>query len=110
MNPHRAPLSHNARFHLRLGQRRTTVTLDTMIASYLAIHLGCTPETPLAHQTVRCWLQQRLDEHNDPGRCAVSQWLKREVLEVIVDTHVSTAYSHWLLKGTPPSPNGVDPS
>jgi len=103
-------LDRNTRFHLRLGQRRTTATLDTLLSSYLAIHLGYPPDTPQAHQAVRRWLQDRLDESNDPGRVAVSQWLQREVLTALVDTHLSTHYDNWLLDGTPPSPPPLDPS
>jgi len=97
----------NTRFHLRLGTRRTTATLDTMLSGYLAIHLGYTPQTP---QAVRRWLQDRLDEYNDPGRVAVSQWLQREVITALVDTMLSTHYLNWLLDGTPPPQPQLDPS
>ncbi len=97
----------NTRFHLRHGTRRTTVSLDTMVSNYLALSLGVAPETAKAHQAVRRWLQQRLDEHNDPGRVAVSQWLQREVIETIVDKKLSTAYGTWLLGGTSPTPPGT---
>ncbi|QIT55864.1 hypothetical protein HC341_11965 [Aquisalimonas sp. 2447] len=110
MSPWEPGLSRNTRFHLRLGERRTTVTLDTLLSSYLAIRLGLEPETPQAHQAVRRWLQHRLDEHNDPGRVAVSQWLQREVLTVVVDTKLSAHYANWLLDGTPPPPVALDPS
>lgn len=103
-------IERNIRFHLRLGQRRTTVTVDTLLSSCLAIHLGYPPETPEAHQTVRRWLQHRLDEHNDPGRVAVSQWLQREVITTLMDTQISTHYGNWLLDGTPPPPRQLDPS
>lgn len=96
-------LARNLRFHLRHGARRTTVSLDTLLASYLALHLGQAPETPQAHRAVRRWLQQRLDEHNDPGRVAVSHWLQREVLDTVVDNHLSRAYSEWLLQTTLPT-------
>ncbi|MFO7858343.1 MAG: hypothetical protein R6V11_05405 [Ectothiorhodospiraceae bacterium] len=100
----------NIRYHLRLGERRTTVTVDTLLSSYLAIRLGYPPETPAAHQAVRRWLQDRLDEHNDPGRVAVSQWLQREVISTVVDTYLSTHYANWLLDGTPPPSSQLDPS
>lgn len=85
------------RYHIRHGHRRTTVSLDTQLSSYLALRLGHMPQSPEAHQAVRRWLQQRLDEHNDPGRVAVSQWLQREVIEAIVDTQLSSAYADYLL-------------
>ena len=101
MNPPEPTLARNLRFHLWHGTRRTTVSLDTLLSSYLALHLGHTPETPQAHQAVRRWLQQRLNEHNDPGRVAVSQWLQRQVLDAVVDNNLSRAYGEWLLDGTP---------
>ncbi|WP_290649034.1 hypothetical protein [Aquisalimonas sp.] len=103
-------MDRNTRFHLRLGQRRTTANLDTLLSSYLAIRLGYPPETPQAHQVVRRWLQDRLDDHNDPGRVAVSQWLQREVLTALVDTQISSDYANWLLDGTPPPSPRLDPS
>lgn len=105
-----AIIQRNIRFHLRLGQRRTTATVDTLLSSYLAIRLGYPPETPGAHQAVRRWLQNRLDENNDPTRVAVSQWLQQEVISTLVDTQLSTHYVNWLLDGTPPPPPPLDPS
>jgi hypothetical protein len=46
------------RYHVRLGRRRTTVTVDTIVAEYLALHLGIEPGTVEAHSAVREWLQQ----------------------------------------------------
>ena len=85
------------RYHIRHGQRRTTVSVDTHLSSYLALRLGHRPQSPEAHQAVRHWLQQRLDEHNDPGRVAVSQWLQGEVIDAIVDKTLSSAYADYLL-------------
>ncbi len=103
-------MRRNTRFHLRLGQRRTTATVDTILSGYLAIRLGCTPETPEAHHAVRRWFQDRLDEHNDPRRVAVSLWLQREVITALVDTALSTHCLNWLLDGTPPPAPKLDPT
>lgn len=94
-------LSRNTRFHLRLGERRTTVTLDTVLASYLALRLGQAPETVQAHRAVRRWLQACLDEQNDPGRVSVSQWLQRQALAAVADPALVDAYADWLLEATP---------
>ena len=86
------------RYHLTLGQKRTTVSLGPVISNLLALRLGCTPQSPKAHGTVRSWLQQRLDENNDPGRIRVSQWLQDQIVLFLVDTNLSERYGDWLLE------------
>jgi len=85
------------RYHIYLGAKRTTVTLDDTLAHMLAIRLGETPLTPEAHTAVRTWLQEQLDEGNDPGRAYVSRWLQQEVLLFIVDKKLSNKYLEWYL-------------
>lgn len=86
------------RFHLTLGQKRTTVSLDTMLSDLLAIRLGSFPQSPQAHGAVRAWLQQRLDQANDPGRIRVSQWLTDQAVLFLVDTNLSNTYLDWWLE------------
>ena len=85
-------------YHLSLGQKRTTVSLDTMLSDLLAIRLGSRPQSPQAHGAVRAWLQQQLDQTNDPGRVRVSQWLRDQALLFLVDKHLSNTYLDWLLE------------
>jgi hypothetical protein len=85
-------------YNLSLGQKRTTVSLDTMLADLLAIRLGSRPQSPQAHGAVRAWLQQQLDQTNDPGRVRVSQWLRDQALLFLVDKHLSNTYLDWLLE------------
>jgi hypothetical protein len=35
------------RYHVRLGKRRTTVTMDTIVSEYLALHLRVEPGSVL---------------------------------------------------------------
>jgi hypothetical protein len=86
------------RYHLTLGHRRTTVSLDNLLSGLLAIRLGTTPQSPQAHDAVRAWLQQQLDRNNDPGRCRVSQWLRDEVLLFLVDNTLADAYIDWWIE------------
>jgi len=86
------------RYHLTLGRKRTTVSLDTMLSDLLAIRLGSRPQSPQAHGTVRAWLQQRLDDANDPGRIRVSQWLRDQAVLFLVDTKLSNTYLDWRLE------------
>ena len=67
-------------YHVLLGTRRTTVSLDKIIATLLSLKLGHDPKTQDAHSAVRAYLQEKLDHTNDPRRTSVSQWLRQEVL------------------------------
>lgn len=95
-------MSSNTRFSLRVGQRRLTVTLDTMLSGYLAIHLQHSPGTRAARQAIREWLHKRIEEDNDPGRLITSRWLQREVITALVSPSIVRAYDDWVMDGTPP--------
>ena len=82
--------------HVYLGERRTTVTLDDSIAFFLALKLRQEPRTAEAKAAIRQWLQDQLDEHGDPDRVSVSQWLRFEAIRSLVDRKLSTKYDHWL--------------
>jgi len=86
------------RYHLTLGRKRTTVSFDALLSDLLAIRLGSLPQSPQAHGEVRTWLQQQLDQANDPGRIRVSQWLRDQALLFLVDNHLSNTYLDWLLE------------
>ena len=88
----------NKTFHVYLGERRTTVSLTETLSGLLAIKLGHTPETEEAHAAVREWLQEQLDEQDDPGRTRVSQWLQAEVLLFMVDNKLSSRYLDWFIE------------
>ncbi len=83
------------RFHVRLGDKRTTVSIDRTLAELMALKLGEQPYSVEAHQAIRLWLQDRIDEANDPGRYKVSQWLQSEIIHVLVDKNVSKRYWEW---------------
>ncbi len=86
------------RYHLTLGHKRTTVSLDRLLSDLLAIRLGAFPHAPKAHGVVRTWLQQQLDQTNDPGRVRVSRWLRDQALLFLVDKYLSDTYLDWLLE------------
>ncbi len=92
------------RYHLTLGHKRTTVSLDTLLADLLAIRLGACPQASEAHGAVRAWLQHQLDQANDPGRIRVSQWLRDQTVLFLVDKQLSETYLDGLLE----SPSGGD--
>jgi hypothetical protein len=89
--------NHKAQVHhVYLGERRTTVTLDDSIAFFLALKLGLEPRTAEAKAAIREWLQDQLDEQDDPDRVSVSQWLRFQAIRYLVDRKLSTRYEHWL--------------
>ena len=85
------------RYHLTLGPKRTTASLDNLLSALLAIRLGAIPQSPQAHDTVRAWLQAQLDRANDPEHCRVSRWLRDQALLFLVDKTLSDAYLDWSL-------------
>jgi len=85
------------RYHVHQGGRRTTANLTMTLAELLAIHLGYTPQTQAAHQACRQWLQQTLDQRNDPGLDAVSQYLQSEVIFALIDRTLYQRHAQWLL-------------
>ena len=86
------------RYHLSLGHKRTTVSLDNILSELLAIRLGLCPQSAQAHGAVRLWLQQQLDQANDPGRIRVSQWLREQAILFLVDNKLSNTYLDWFLE------------
>jgi hypothetical protein len=84
------------RYHVRLGKRRTTVTMDTIVSEYLALYLRVEPGSTEAHSAVRGWLQERLDESNDPGRFRVSQWLLGQAVEAVARPSLVETYGRWV--------------
>lgn len=86
----------NQRYHLTLGRRRTTVSLDNHLSLLLSLKLGHTPQTPQAQRAVRHWLQARLDQHGDYNRTHTSQWLAEEVIRALISADVHNLYSQWM--------------
>lgn len=82
-------------YHVQLGKRRTTVSLDQIISILLSLKLDLDPGTEDAHAAVRAYLQEKLDKNNDPGRSRVSQWLREEVLLDLLDKKLSAKYEKW---------------
>src|SRR5512147_2753398 len=83
------------RYHVVLGKKSTTVTVDKTLSDLLALKLGHDPRTEDAHSAVRAYLQEKLDENNDPGRSYVSQWLREAVLLDLLDKKLSSKYWTW---------------
>ncbi|MGH8663919.1 MAG: hypothetical protein ACREUX_06595 [Burkholderiales bacterium] len=86
----------NQRYHVTLGTKRTTVSLDNHLSLLLSLKLGHAPQTAQAQRAVRHWLQARLDEHGDYYRANTSQWLGEEVIRALVSAEVKNLYNQWI--------------
>jgi hypothetical protein len=84
------------RYHVTLGPKRTTVSLDNTLSVLLSLRLGQPPHTPQAQRAVRHWLQARLDEHKDYHSCRTSQWLRNEVVYALITDDLAQLYDRWL--------------
>ncbi len=85
------------RYHVQLGTKRTTVTLDRILSELLAIKLGYKPDDAQTHTAVREWLQQQLDDAGDPNRIRTSQWLQEQAIIAIADKKISSKHDDWIL-------------
>lgn len=76
-----------SKFHIKVkkgkGLRRTTVSIESIIAELFALRLGHSLDTAEGHTAVREWLQERQDEQN--MSYTDSGLLKQQMLLQIVD-------------------------
>jgi hypothetical protein len=83
------------RYHVRIGQRRTTVSMDNIVSEYLSLRLRVAPHDPKSHGTVRAWLQEKLNRISDPNQNQVSQWLLGQALRAMVTEDLRHRYDSW---------------
>ena len=98
------------RYHVRLGTKRTTVSLDGVAADYLALHLGSEPRTRAAHAAIVGWLQAKLDDNKAAASKRVSQWLLGQVLDDLVSQKIYDACSAWLDNRVSKPVNAAEPA
>src|SRR5512142_2740514 len=82
-------------YHVQLGKRRTTVSLDPIVSILLSLKLGHDPGTEDAHSAVRAYLQEKLDNKNDPDWTSVRQWQRKKVVLDLLDKKLSAKYEKW---------------
>ena len=86
------------KYHIKLGLKRTTVSLDKMLSDILSLKLGTVPESREAHATVREWLQAHLDRNGDIRQVRVSQWLHGKAIEEIASPDLREQYIDWFIR------------
>jgi hypothetical protein len=82
-------------YHVRLGQRRTTVSMDDILSELLSLRLRVAPSNPNSHSKVRQWLQTKLNGSNNPNQKHVSQWLQSEAIKEIAADDLLRSHSEW---------------
>ena len=87
------------RYHILRRDIRTTVSLDTTLSALMSLRLKTEPATPQAHLAIRDWIQQKVDELNDPWYRQLSQWVQSEIVLFLVDRKLSETYVDWCLSG-----------
>ncbi|MFW7382332.1 MAG: hypothetical protein ACOH5I_26280 [Oligoflexus sp.] len=85
-----------SRFHIYVkkgrGKRRTTLSLETILADLLAIKLGHDPDTREGHSAVRAWLQEMQDEQatSDLQTTLIKKYVILEITQKrLVDKYLS---------------------
>lgn len=86
------------RFRVRHAGHVKSVTLDTTVSEYLALHLGTEPGGPAARKAIRAWLQVELDRLSDPDHTRPSQWLLGRAVDAVARSELIEARDNWLLK------------
>lgn len=84
------------RFHINVmttgkkPPRRTTISVETLVAELFALRLGFELESPEGHRAIREWLQEKQDEQKMDY--ADSGLLKRAMLLEVVDQKLLNKY------------------
>jgi hypothetical protein len=83
-----------SKFHIKVkkgrGLRRTTVSIEGVVADLFALRLGHSLGTVEAHTAVREWLQDRQDEQN--MSYADSGLLKQQMIMEVADRGLVRKY------------------
>lgn len=99
------------RYHVSLGAKRTTISIDKTLSTLMSLHLGAQPNTPAARLAVCEWLQVHLDKNGDPDQARVSQWLQGKISEALISPSLREKYDEWCdsewIKEYPLRPNNL---
>lgn len=101
----RADFKDITRYHLTInynkGSYRTTISMDTIISTLLAIQLGEEPETREAHRAIRQKLENLIKPYADRRTFKIkklSQLATEEAILNLVDKKLSDQYWNYMTK------------
>ena len=75
------------RFHIRVSGRRTSVTVDTMVANCIAARFGLGDDGHFAASAARLWAQDEIDiaeALGDLPASYLSRWLQLRALALVL--------------------------
>jgi hypothetical protein len=83
-------------FHLMIEGQRTTVSLDRLLAEFVAVSLGHAPNTRAAHTAVREWAAKSLSEWPafDPALPISAQVRKLALRRIVAKDLADRAEQH----------------
>lgn len=88
------------RYHIQFNDRRTTITVDSIISELLAVNFGLSPDDPDAHATVRAWFEKTLHDklgESVPGGNRISQYARVYAIEALAKKRLMDQVWDWRL-------------
>ena len=88
------------RYHIQFNNRRTTITVDSIVSELMAVNFGLLPDDPDAHATVRHWLEKTLHDklgENVPGGNRISQYARVYAFEELAKKRLMDRVWDWRL-------------
>lgn len=93
----RADTHNSVRYHMQLANRRTTVSMDSILSDLLAIKLKVEPGTAEAHTAVRELLESFIDDGDRKRDVLLTRYVKDQAILYLVDKNLSTRYIDFYL-------------
>lgn len=92
------PIANPHVFHITVGGRRTSFSLDNYLADLLALHLKMEPRTKVAHQAITVFLTEKLFAWSafDP-KLPISRQARRMALTTIARPSLVDKYDVWTM-------------
>lgn len=87
------------RIHVRFGDQRSTISVDSVLFELLALQLGHQPDEAEAMPAVRAWLQERLPAKvGTSGRFKrASQGARSLLIEAVADKTLCKRRDNWIV-------------
>jgi len=89
-----------SRYHIQFNNRRTTITVDSIVSELLAVKFGLLPDDPDAHSTIRDWFEKTLHDklgENVPGGSRISQYARVYAVEELANKKLMSQVWDWRL-------------
>lgn len=86
------------RYSIQLSDHRTSVSIDKILSDLIAIKLGVSPGTPLAHQAVRKYLDHFIAHDRKRGGFRLSQYITEEAILGLVDKELYAEYMKYIME------------